>query len=1052
MATEVRTVLNLLQNQLLSVVVENSGTAPSTPVSGQIYFNTGDSKFYYYNGSSWVGLDNSGVTTLAALTDTDVTTPASGNMLVYDGTNSWDNVAMSGHATLAANGTLTLSTTGVTASTYGGLTTVPQITVDVYGRITIASNYAFQHWRDLGADTGSDHTPASNDKVVFAGGAAMATANSIGTHHTTTFNLDISKQATQVPDTSADLLVYEDVTDGGIHSVILNQVGPTFDLSTYTSLVVPDSSADRILVYDNDVTTYKYTTPGGIVASYIDTANDVYRNGSDGKLHVSAKVQTVGPSDMTLTSASDNYSFLRASIDPTSTFGSINLPAFSTINYGMTIWMHDDDVLTKPWRVTKNASDAFIDVNSGVTITGDYFELDGSNNVYMLVADTVNDRWLICLVHSDSAGGSVTGAGTNDRVAVWSGSSSLDSDANFTFNGTTLTVPRISVADGDPVVAYFTNTAASGPLAGAGVLVRSDDGAAMASGDRLGFVLMGGAEDGIGTIYNSAGLVAYTTEAWSATASGSKLSIEVTPNTTQSRIEAGYWDQDGVFYANKNIAMMGSTSGSIAIAAPAVAGSNTITWPAATGTVALIDDTAYGAGWNGDVIRTPTKNAVYDKIEAMTLDGLFDTNFTSLTDWDVVRWDNATSKFINSDPSTLGGQINFNDLADIDTGTTNNTSTFGGKKILKFNSTSGNWEVSDLAMTVNFTEYYQIQSSDSIKFYPDGGTPEGVKAHTHVRGRYRQAGESFTFDSHNNSVYFLYEPASTNQTITLPEQFGASYTFVLASGADGWTYNYNITGTSANFYYANSAYASQGTSMTMDKPGEYRVVYTNLDQTGFYVWYTPFSGGGSGDVTKVGTPANDQIGVWTGDGTIEGDASLTWNGAKLNITGDLEASGAITFTGVTTGTRAKAAAFDSSGKLIEEEEEVGTGGVVIDAATSIDANVEGDGAFYIPIPQNISGDVVSVGAGFITKGASNTGATTIQLARVRAGVAVDMLSTRITIDANDQDSSSAATAAVINTANDDLQGFDYIRGDIDTTPTGGTAPLGLFIIFKIKNT
>lgn len=29
------------------------------------------------------------------------------------------------------------------------------------------------------------------------------------------------------------------------------------------------------------------------------------------------------------------------------------------------------------------------------------------------------------------------------------------------------------------------------------------------------------------------------------------------------------------------------------------------------------------------------------------------------------------------------------------------------------------------------------------------------------------------------------------------------------------------------------------------------------------------AGGGSGDVTKVGTPVNNQIGVWTGDGTIE---------------------------------------------------------------------------------------------------------------------------------------------------------------------------------------
>lgn len=51
---------------------------------------------------------------------------------------------------------------------------------------------------------------------------------------------------------------------------------------------------------------------------------------------------------------------------------------------------------------------------------------------------------------------------------------------------------------------------------------------------------------------------------------------------------------------------------------------------------------------------------------------------------------------------------------------------------------------------------------------------------------------------------------------------------------------------------------------------------------------------GSGDVSKVGTPVNNQIGVWTGDGTIEGDASLTFDTAtdllstvNVTLTGEL---------------------------------------------------------------------------------------------------------------------------------------------------------------------
>jgi hypothetical protein len=38
-------------------------------------------------------------------------------------------------------------------------------------------------------------------------------------------------------------------------------------------------------------------------------------------------------------------------------------------------------------------------------------------------------------------------------------------------------------------------------------------------------------------------------------------------------------------------------------------------------------------------------------------------------------------------------------------------------------------------------------------------------------------------------------------------------------------------------------------------------------------WSTP---AGSGDVSKVGTPVDNQIGVWTGDGTLEGNAEFIW--------------------------------------------------------------------------------------------------------------------------------------------------------------------------------
>lgn len=48
--------------------------------------------------------------------------------------------------------------------------------------------------------------------------------------------------------------------------------------------------------------------------------------------------------------------------------------------------------------------------------------------------------------------------------------------------------------------------------------------------------------------------------------------------------------------------------------------------------------------------------------------------------------------------------------------------------------------------------------------------------------------------------------------------------------------------------------------------------------------YNPASGG---DVAKVGTPVNNQVGIWTGDGTLEGDTELIYDGSELTIGGNL---------------------------------------------------------------------------------------------------------------------------------------------------------------------
>jgi hypothetical protein len=67
----------------------------------------------------------------------------SGQLLVANASGTPTFVSMSGgEATISATGTFALSTTGVSAATYGSATNVPQITVDTKGRVTGVTNVA----------------------------------------------------------------------------------------------------------------------------------------------------------------------------------------------------------------------------------------------------------------------------------------------------------------------------------------------------------------------------------------------------------------------------------------------------------------------------------------------------------------------------------------------------------------------------------------------------------------------------------------------------------------------------------------------------------------------------------------------------------------------------------------------------------------------------------------------------------------------------------------------------------------------------------------------
>ena len=116
--------INLNKNELLNARIQNLSTAPSSPVAGQIYFNTTANVLYFYNGTEWVPASGS----------TEVIQDIIGSSVIggVGLTKTYDDVS--------GETTIDLDNTAVSHGSYGGATKAVSFTVDQQGRLTAASD------------------------------------------------------------------------------------------------------------------------------------------------------------------------------------------------------------------------------------------------------------------------------------------------------------------------------------------------------------------------------------------------------------------------------------------------------------------------------------------------------------------------------------------------------------------------------------------------------------------------------------------------------------------------------------------------------------------------------------------------------------------------------------------------------------------------------------------------------------------------------------------------------------------------------------------------